>query len=132
MPMPRSLAGTNTFFAESNIVRLPMTMRPACGRSSPAMQRSVVVLPQPEGPSSVMSLPVSTARLTPSTARTSAPEAMNDLCRFSIANMGQPAAGALAAPIRVRRCTRVSKKRRPATMTSSGAICNMPSAATAP
>ena len=32
-----------------------MTMRPACGRSSPARQRSVVVLPQPDGPSSVNS-----------------------------------------------------------------------------
>ena len=37
--MPRSLAGTKMRFAESNTVRLPMTMRPPCGRSSPARQR---------------------------------------------------------------------------------------------
>ncbi len=87
MPMPRSLAGTKIRFAESKTVRLPMTMRPDCGRSSPARQRSVVVLPQPDGPSSVMSLPVSASRLMPSTARTSAPEARYDLCKFSIANI---------------------------------------------
>ena len=61
MPMPRSLAGTKIRFAELNTVRLPMTMRPDCGRSRPARQRSVVVLPQPDGPSSVISLPVSTS-----------------------------------------------------------------------
>ena len=68
MPMPRSLAGTKILFSESKTVLLPMTMRPCCGRSRPARQRNVVVLPQPDGPRSVMSLPLSMPRLMPSTA----------------------------------------------------------------
>ena len=43
-------------------------MRPPSGRSNPAIIRSSVVLPQPEGPSSVKNSPASMARLTPSTA----------------------------------------------------------------
>src|SRR4051812_42406767 len=66
-----------------------MTMRPDSGRSRPARQRSVVVLPQPEGPSSVISLPVSMPRLMPATAKTWLwPAASKVLCRFSMANMG--------------------------------------------
>src|SRR4051812_41289114 len=42
-------------------------MRPISGVSSPAMARSVVVLPQPEGPRSVNSSPSPTSKLTPST-----------------------------------------------------------------
>ena len=43
-------------------------MRPPSGRSKPAIIRSSVVLPQPEGPSSVKNSPASMARLTSSTA----------------------------------------------------------------
>src|SRR2546428_13237473 len=43
---------------------------PASGRSSPATQRSVVVLPHPEGPRSVKKRPSSTVKDTSSTART--------------------------------------------------------------
>ena len=42
----------------------PMRTRPASGRSKPAIIRSVVVLPQPDGPSSVTSSPGATVRLT--------------------------------------------------------------------
>ena len=35
------------------------------GASSPAIMRSVVVLPQPDGPSSVVSVPARTSKLTP-------------------------------------------------------------------
>src|SRR3990170_4217294 len=45
-------------------------MRPAVGISSPAMQRKVVVLPQPDGPSSVTVLPGATPKLMPRTAWT--------------------------------------------------------------
>ena len=39
---------------ESNTTVSPMVMRPSVGVSSPAIMRRVVVLPQPEGPRSVM------------------------------------------------------------------------------
>src|ERR1700731_3436314 len=45
-------------------------MRPAVLRSRPATIRSVVVLPQPEGPSNVTNSPGSTVRLKRSTATT--------------------------------------------------------------
>ena len=41
------------------------------GRSKPAIRRSVVVLPEPEGPSIVKNSPAGTSRSTPSTATTS-------------------------------------------------------------
>ena len=43
-------------------------MRPPVGCSSPATQRKVVVLPQPEGPSRTTISPAGTSKLTPSTA----------------------------------------------------------------
>ena len=47
-----------------------MRISPAVGFSRPAMARKVVVLPQPEGPSSVSCSPGRTAKLTPRTAGT--------------------------------------------------------------
>ena len=47
------------------------TMLPEDGVSSPAMERSVVVLPQPEGPRSVTSSPGAIEKLMPATAVTS-------------------------------------------------------------
>ena len=44
MFMPRSLSNTTVS---------PISMRPLVGVSKPAIIRNVVVLPQPEGPSSV-------------------------------------------------------------------------------
>src|SRR5947209_878181 len=55
-------------------------MRPEVGNSSPAIIRSVVVLPQPEGPSRQKNSPSSTMKLEFCTA-TNSP---NALCRFSI------------------------------------------------
>src|SRR6185437_10569147 len=46
---------------------------PARGRSSPAMERSVVVLPHPLGPSSVKSLPSGTSKETSWAALTISP-----------------------------------------------------------
>ena len=48
----------------------PIMIRPALGSSSPAISRSVVVLPQPDGPSSVTSVPRAMLKLTSSTAVT--------------------------------------------------------------
>ena len=48
--------------------RPAMTILPPVGASSPAIMRSVVVLPQPLGPSSVVSVPRGTRKLTSSTA----------------------------------------------------------------
>src|SRR4051794_17112990 len=45
-----------------------MLISPDVGCSSPATQRSVVVLPQPDGPSSTTISPAGTAKLTPSIA----------------------------------------------------------------
>ncbi len=50
-----------------------MAMLPPSGFSSPAIERIVVVLPQPEGPSRVSTEPVGTEKLISSTARTLPP-----------------------------------------------------------
>ena len=46
------------------MVRPPSAISPERGRSRPAIERSVVVLPQPLGPSSVNSLPSGTSKAT--------------------------------------------------------------------
>src|SRR6185436_15140636 len=52
MPISRFSGGTNTPSSIAVIMRSPMRMRPLVGRSSPAIQRKQVVLPQPDGPTS--------------------------------------------------------------------------------
>ena len=60
---------TSRWVAPSVVTSRPaITMRPSLGSSSPAIMRKVVVLPQPEGPSSVTRLPDSTVKLMPATA----------------------------------------------------------------
>jgi hypothetical protein len=61
--MSRSFAGT------SLTTRPSIASSPEEIASRPAIMRSVVDLPQPEGPSSTMNSPCATARLTWSTAR---------------------------------------------------------------
>ena len=58
----------------------PMEMRPAVGRSSPAMVRSSVLLPQPEGPTNTMNSPWRTCI----EMSLSTPRSPNDLCSRSI------------------------------------------------
>ena len=53
--------------------RSPMKMRPELTSSSPASIRSVVDLPQPDGPTRTMNSPSSISRSMPGTAGTSAP-----------------------------------------------------------
>src|SRR6266568_2002327 len=47
-----------------------MLIRPPSARSRPATQRNVVVLPQPDGPSSVTISPAATSKSMPATAAT--------------------------------------------------------------
>ena len=48
----------------------PIAIRPVSGSTKPAIIRSVVVLPQPDGPSSTTNSPCAIVRLTSSTTRT--------------------------------------------------------------
>src|SRR5215469_10476640 len=71
MPSARCSADTNNPRSASLTTRPPMEMRPPVFCSRPATIRSVVVLPQPEGPSSVTNSPSPTRRSTPLTAANS-------------------------------------------------------------
>src|SRR5260370_6086875 len=68
MPRSRERGGTRMPRAGDETTRPPMLISPDVGCSSPATQRKVVVLPQPEGPSRTTSSPAGTAKLTPSIA----------------------------------------------------------------
>src|SRR5258708_1987556 len=68
MPKLRRFGGTKAPVAASVTTCPSIAMRPRSGRSNPAMQRSVVVLPQPLGPSSEMNSPGRTVNETSSTA----------------------------------------------------------------
>ena len=70
MPKLRLSGGTNTPAAASVTASPSMLIGRRSARSKPAMQRSVVVLPQPEGPSSEMNSPGATVNETSSTAVT--------------------------------------------------------------
>src|SRR5215216_2659809 len=79
MPRLRRSAGTLTRRDASKNVSSPTAIRPRSGDWKPAIDISVVDLPQPLGPSSVNSSPSSTAKLTSSSARWSP----NSLTRLS-------------------------------------------------
>ena len=53
-------------------------MRPLVGRSNPAIMRSVVVLPQPDGPTIVKNSPGGMNRSMPSTAHDAVAEALDE------------------------------------------------------
>ena len=65
---PRRSAGMFTFFEKTAVP--PMRISPDAGRSRPAIARSVVVLPHPDGPSRVRCSPAPTVKVTPRTAGT--------------------------------------------------------------
>src|SRR4029079_15892571 len=109
MPSPRSLAGMLTGHRPSdpaNTTRSSTVMRPESGFSRPAIERRVVVLPHPDGPSSVNSAPSATSKETSCTANTrvcsAAPalaalaclrvrlSASNVLVRLSMLSTGSP------------------------------------------
>src|SRR5207249_3966095 len=76
MPKPRRLGATKTFRAEEYTTRSPTLISPARGRSRPAIERRVVVFPQPLGPSSVNSFPSGTSNVTSCAARTIWPRSL--------------------------------------------------------
>src|ERR1700689_5426765 len=63
--MPRSRGGRSSMSVP------PMERSPRSGRSRPAITRSKVVLPEPEGPSSASNSPGCTDKFTPSSATVS-------------------------------------------------------------
>src|SRR6187399_1558239 len=67
MPSSRRRGGTRMPLAGDDTMRPAMLISPSVG-SSPATHRSVVVLPQLDGPSSTTISPAGTAKLTPSIA----------------------------------------------------------------
>src|SRR5258708_38778692 len=68
MPRSRRRGGTRMPRAGDDTTRPAMLISPSVGCSRPATQRNVVVLPQPDGPSSTTISPAGTAKLTPSIA----------------------------------------------------------------
>src|SRR6202790_4295533 len=68
MPRSRDRGGTRMLRSGDDTTRPAMLISPDVGCSSPATQRSVVVLPQPDGPSRTTISPAGTAKLTPSMA----------------------------------------------------------------
>src|ERR1700736_1360375 len=68
MPRSRDRGGTRMPRSGEDTTRPAMLISPDVGCSRPAPQRNVVVLPQPEGPSSTTISPEGTAKLTPSIA----------------------------------------------------------------
>ncbi len=66
MDRPRRSAGTWTLGAKTTVPSIRIS--PDSGCSRPAMALSVVVLPQPDGPSKVRCSPAPTENVTPRTA----------------------------------------------------------------
>ena len=83
MPTPLKWAGTKTFPATFTCIRPSTAMTPPSGLSRPAMHRSVVLLPQPLGPSKVNSRPLGTEKEIPFTAARSCPSPENRFTRPS-------------------------------------------------
>src|SRR2546421_8559688 len=73
MPRPRWLGDMKMPRSDEYTTSPPIEISPARGRSRPAIERSVVVLPQPLGPSSVKSRPWGTSKPTCCAARTGWP-----------------------------------------------------------
>src|SRR6185312_6448960 len=76
MPKLRRLGATKTPLSEEKTTCPPTSISPCRGRSSPAIERSVVVLPQPLGPSRVNSSPSGTSNDTSCAALTAAPRSL--------------------------------------------------------
>src|SRR5436309_6873946 len=68
MPSSGKRGGTRIPRSGDDTTLPAMLISPPVGCSNPATQRNVVVLPQPEGPSSTTISPAGTAKLTPSIA----------------------------------------------------------------
>src|SRR3979409_2684320 len=73
MPKLRLLGATKIRSADEYMTVPATSISPEVGRSNPAIERNVVVLPQPDGPSSVNSLPSGTSKVTSWAALTTVP-----------------------------------------------------------
>src|ERR1700736_3833297 len=73
MPKLRLFGATKIPLADEYMTLPATSISPELGFSSPAIERKVVVLPQPDGPSSVNSLPSGTSKLTSWAALTAVP-----------------------------------------------------------
>src|SRR5262252_729549 len=73
MPKLRRFGGTEIPAVDENTTFPCRLISPDFGASRPAMERSVVVFPQPLGPSSVKSFPSGTSHETSRVARTAWP-----------------------------------------------------------
>src|SRR6266850_6708347 len=76
MPRPRRFGGTKMPRCEEYTTSPPTEISPCRGLSRPAMERSVVVLPQPLGPSRVNSFPSGTSKVTSCAAFTIWPRSL--------------------------------------------------------
>src|ERR1700693_1980373 len=93
MPSSRERGGTRMPRAGDDTTCPAMLISPDVGCSRPATQRSVVVLPQPEGPSSTTISPAGTAKLTPSIAGRPIANCLRRSLTSSVAVMVLPASG---------------------------------------
>src|SRR5215510_704830 len=96
MPRSRNRGGTRIPRSGDDTTLPAMLISPDVGCSSPATQRSVVVLPQPEGPSRTTISPAGTPKLTPSTA--GLPVAKR-LTRLSMSRAAVTCGGSLAIAV---------------------------------
>src|SRR5437763_9680127 len=87
MPSSRERGGSRIPRSGDDTTLPAMLISPPVGCSSPATQRNVVVLPQPEGPSSATISPAATVKLTPSTAGAPAAKILRKRSTRSSADM---------------------------------------------
>src|SRR6266700_6355891 len=91
MPRSRERGGTRMPRLGDDTTMPAMLMSPDVGCSRPATQRNVVVLPQPDGPSSTTISPAGTAKLTPSIAGRPIANCLRRSVTSSVAIMNEPA-----------------------------------------
>src|SRR6185312_924040 len=97
MPILRLRGGNRMPCSGAETTAPPMAMVPLLGCSRPATQRSVVVLPQPEGPSRTTISPAATSKLTSSTAGRPIANTLRSRSTRSSADIGY--VSALARPV---------------------------------
>src|SRR3984893_13120028 len=100
MPSSRARGGTNMPRPGDDTILPPIEISPPVGCSRPATQRSVVVLPQPDGPSRTTISPAGTAKLTPSMAGRPTENCLRRSLTSSVAVMSVlPRFRSLAVPV---------------------------------
>src|SRR5271165_279609 len=90
MPRSRERGGTRMPRSGDDTTLPAMLISPEVGCSRPATQRNVVVLPQPDGPSSTTISPAGTLKLTPSIAGRPIANCLRRLVTSSVAVMMSP------------------------------------------